>query len=139
MIPTHIVIHHSLTVDGKTVSWGAIRKYHTQTNGWQDIGYHFGVELIDDTYEILVGRESTDPGAHCKENGMNSKSLGICVVGNFDLAPPPPAQMDKLVKHVKSLMQQWGIPKANIHRHHDFSAKSCPGNQFPWDQFMAQL
>lgn len=47
MKPTHIIIHHSATNDGRTVSWEAIRWYHTRTNGWHDIGYHFGVELLD--------------------------------------------------------------------------------------------
>jgi N-acetylmuramoyl-L-alanine amidase len=140
MIPSYIVIHHSLTKDGQTVSWGAIRKYHVETLGWNDIGYHFGIELINDHYEILVGRMMTEVGAHCKEQGMNNRSVGICVVGNFDVDILNTLQMEMLVKLVKSIKAVFAIPKANVKQHHEYASyKSCPGTQFPWDQFIGAL
>lgn len=140
MIPTHIVIHHSLTKDGTTVSWGAIRWYHTQTLGWLQIGYHYGVELVGQYYEILAGRMQDQIGAHCKEGGMNNCSLGICCVGNFDAEIVPSAQLDTLIKLTRSLMGVFQIPKSNVHRHTDFAGyKSCPGTKFPWLQFLSML
>jgi len=137
MQPSHIIIHHSLTDDGRTVSWDAIRWYHVKTNGWTDIGYQAGIELIGSRYEILMGRMLTEAGAHTV--GMNEKSIGICMVGNFDLAPPPAAQFDLLVRFTRSLMEIFGIPIENVKRHADYAPKSCPGTQFPWEQFLGRL
>jgi hypothetical protein len=140
MIPNYIVIHHSLTKDGTTVSWDAIRWYHINTNGWKAIGYQVGIELIGGHYEILMGRMLDESGAHCKEDGMNSKSIGICLVGNFDLAPPSTAQLDVLIALVRSLMHIFRIPKEHVIRHTDVAPyKSCPGTQFPWSYFQSQL
>lgn len=140
MKPTHIVIHHSLTKDNQAVNWSAIRWYHTNTLGWVDVGYHYGIELVGSCYEALVGRMQDEMGAHCKEGGMNRCSLGICCVGNFDLGGPPQAQMDLLVRLVRSLMVSFGIPKDNVKRHSDYAGyKSCPGKLFPWQEFLNRL
>lgn len=139
MKPTHIIIHHSLTNDGQTVSWDAIRWYHTHTRGWNDIGYHAGIELVGGRYEILMGRMLNEVGAHCKEGGMNRRSIGICMAGNFDVAQPPAAQLDLLVRLTKSYMDIFGIPKENVDRHSDYAPKSCPGKLFPWDNFIGRL
>jgi N-acetylmuramoyl-L-alanine amidase len=137
--PTDIIIHHSLTKDGQTVSWGAIRRYH-RSLGWRDVGYHYGIELVGDEYEILAGRMQDEVGAHCKEGGMNRHGLGICVVGNFDERPPPQAQLDKLIRLVRSLMSVFKIPADRVHRHHDLAPyKSCPGRAFPWGLFKPSL
>lgn len=140
MIPTHIVIHHSLTADSQTVSWDAIRYYHTRTLGYVHIGYQVGIELVNSRHEILLGRMLNQVGAHCKENGMNRTSIGVCMVGNFDQAPPPAGQLDLLIKFTRSMMALLGIPAANVQRHSDHAPyKSCPGKLFPWTEFIHRL
>lgn len=129
MIPNKIIVHHSLTKDGKTVSWGNIRNYHINTLGWNDIGYHAGVELVDYQYEILMGRMWDKVGAHTQ--GQNSDSLGICFVGNYDLIEPPDEMLETGAKIIRLWMKLYHIDILDIYRHHDFASyKSCPGLQF---------
>ncbi len=132
---SYIMLHHSLTKDGQTVSWQAIRKYHKETMGWKDIGYHFGIELINDQYEILVGRPLDQEGAHCFQQGMNQKAIGTCFVGNFDETPVPMEQWNKGIIFVASLIKLLDIPYTFIVGHRDYAQKSCPGKFFEMEQF----
>jgi len=140
MNPEYIILHHSLTSDGDTVSWGAIRRYHVVELGWRDIGYHYGIERVNGTYEVLMGRMPTEPGAHCKQSGMNYKSLGVCLIGNFDEAPPTPAQWRKAVQLVRALMQVHKIPVERVLPHNYLAHyKTCPGKMFDMERFCMAL
>jgi len=143
---TYIIIHHSLTGDGSTVSWNAIRRYHTEEKGWKEIGYHFGVELIGERYEILMGRTPDMPGAHTKELNMNSAGIGICLVGNFDATEPPEAQIGEAIRLAAWLQSVYRIPNNNILGHREIGLlagydwtrgqyKSCPGKFVSMENF----
>lgn len=132
MKPTRIILHHSLTKDSGTVSWGAIREYHTKINHYHDIGYHFGIENLRGQTEVLIGRLPNEKGAHCQ--GNNSDSLGICFVGNFDLGPVPAESWDAGIRLVKYLMKQFSIQTVQGHCEIN-PAKSCPGKFFNVDAF----
>lgn len=132
MEPKRIIIHHSLTKDSDTVSWGAIRNFHVNDNAWSDIGYHFGIEKIRGQTEILMGRVTDRPGAHCR--GNNSDSIGICFVGNFDVDQVPIENWEYGIKLVKFLVRTYGIKKIVGHTELN-SNKSCPGKNFDMDKF----
>lgn len=131
---THIVLHHSFTADSQTVSWQAIRRYHIETMGWQDIGYHYGVELVNDQYEVLLGRPEHLAAAAVKEQDMNRLGLHVCFVGNFDIAPPTRTMLEVAAKRiVLPLMVRHGIPLERVVGHHQYAPyKTCSGSMFDW-------
>ena len=145
MQPTKIIIHHSLTKDSGTVSWGAIRRYHTSpppegpsSGPWSDIGYQAGLELVYTEYEMFIGRMWDKGGAHTR--GQNHKSLGFLFVGNYDFEPPPERMLEVGAKVISLWMRLFNIPKEKIFRHSDFASyKSCPGEQFDLDDLKKWL
>ncbi len=138
MIPRKIIIHHSLTKDGKTVSWGAIRHYHTEILGWMDIGYHAGCELVGTQYEVLIGRMWDQMGAHTR--GENESSLGFCFVGNFDIDSPPYEQLIVGAKVIKYWMRLFNIPLEEVYPHRHFASyKTCPGAKFEMERLKTLL
>lgn len=138
---THIMIHHSLTKDGAEVSWGAIERYHLETQGWRDIGYHAGIELVGSAilgpmaYQAMMGRPEREIAAACPQGNMNALALHVCVVGNYDLAPPSLNILTRLVQRILlPWMADYGIPPERIIGHRDFNpAKTCPGRMFDLD------
>jgi len=132
--PEVIIIHHSLTRDNFTLdNFTAIKNYHMNTNKWRNIGYHRVIERDKGVLVVKQGRKDTETGAHCKEKGMNSKSIGLCVVGNFDLAPPDDALLEFVAKEVIRLRSIYGnIP---VEPHNKYATyKSCAGKLFPMDK-----
>jgi hypothetical protein len=128
-----IVVHHSLTQDSQTLSWEAIRKYHIQSNRWDDIGYHFGIELVGNEILTLAGRGLQFEGAHTV--GLNGTHIGVCVVGNYDLVVPSQAHMHALTNLCYGLMKIYNIFPENVVYHSEFAPKSCPGTLFPKETF----
>jgi sugar phosphate isomerase/epimerase len=153
-----LTVHHSLTKDGITVDWQAIRRFHTswRYNGrivteqegrslpgairpWKKIGYHCGAEMINDHYEILIGRMFDEPGAHTK--GHNIDNIGFLFVGNFDLGPVPKAQWDLGVEFVKMLVRLLHIHIGDIKGHREIArdGRTCPGRMFDLHQFRQEV
>ncbi len=92
-----LALHHTAGAEGDdpAATVRAIYAYHTQSNGWNDIGYNF---LVDSSGRIYEGRrarayapgeiptgEDTDSrgviGAHI--SGNNTGTVGIALLGNF--------------------------------------------------------
>jgi len=126
-----IIIHHSATKDSGTVSWPAIRAYHTGVRGWRDIGYHAGVELINDEYEVLMGRPAYMTGAHAGDQKANYDSLGFVFIGDFSKISP---HRDQLAVAAERCLVPWllahGLTPADLYPHRALKDTECPGDEF---------
>ena len=109
-----IIIHHSASSSAWTIQ--DIHELHQSGNKWAGIGYHY---VIHYDGSIHKGRPDDIAGAHCI--GQNSSSLGICVIGNFEVSQPSRKQVKSLDALVKSL----GIKE--VKRHNEYSNTLCPG------------
>lgn len=110
-----IILHHR---GGR----GDIESIHLQhlKNGWAGCGYHFYIRYDGKIYE---GRPTSFVGSHC--NGNNSKSIGICLEGNFLKEEPRPAQLTackELVVYLKGKFKNIN----NVLNHNDLYKTQCP-------------
>jgi N-acetylmuramoyl-L-alanine amidase len=134
--PRFLIIHHSDS------HWGdadVIRGWHL-SRGFHDIGYH---KVILNAYPdytswrtktkqntdgvIQQGRPDEEQGAHCDGMGMNAKSLGICLIGDFNVDFPTERQMASLFDACVRLCARHDIPSQNVLGHREADSTSCPG------------
>ena len=114
----YIIVHHSATDRGNSELIDIAHK----RRGWKSGGYHFVID--NGTYGKDDGQIETSPrwikqqnGAHCKAGEMNSKGIGICLVGNFSEDRVSPRQMRALLYLVKQLKDYYRIPSSRILAH----------------------
>lgn len=134
--PQYIVIHHTATpLDNNPRTFDAVKRYHVG-KGWGDIGYHWFIER-DGT--LFTGRAENIVGAHCYQDNLNYKSIGICLEGMFDKEDPTPEQMKTLKDLVLRKMKEYTIPPENVVPHRKYATyKSCPGTRFT-DKMVVEL
>lgn len=138
----YIIVHHSATDEGNAF---AVFKMHSQ-RGFEGIGYHFVVDngsigKGDGQIEVAPRWLKQNDGAHCKASGMNAKGIGICLVGNFSKDRVSKKQLNSLIYLVNVLREYYKIPIKNIlgHRQVSGAKTECPGNYFPWEEFVENL
>lgn len=130
--PHGIVIHHSLTRDSNTLSWDDIDRYHREVRGWDMIGYHAGIEVVDGVLVPLLGRPWNRTGAH---TAGHNRRLGFLFVGNYDEITPTAETLHKAAMLVLApWCQMFSIPVREIQPHWAYAEKSCPGKLFPVDE-----
>ncbi|KAJ8916771.1 hypothetical protein NQ315_005776 [Exocentrus adspersus] len=126
--PSYVVVHHSVTRMCNTTEdckllMKSIQNTHMNTNGWEDIGYNF---LIGNDGNIYEGRGWGIHGAHAIS--YNARSLGICLIGNFEEYPPSESQLQALRELIAcSLEENKLIEDYNLIGHNQESATLCPG------------
>lgn len=137
-----LILHCSDTEDGSGGDWDAIRDYHmtAEEDGgpkggpWEDVGYHFGIELVGTEYVIRRGRPVQMVGAHCHAEGRNRDSIGVCVVGKFDVHPPSFRLHAVVAGLLATLCLIYGIDPDHVKGHREFEpGKTCPGSAWRMD------
>lgn len=170
-----IVWHHSASPDGQTRDWDGIVKYHTSYRidfdtvsretyerrlkvhdgkvfqlPWKSVGYHGGTEWVGDRVVFTGGRSLDQIGAHAGVKGasnlFNTEYLGLCAIGNFDVAPPKPEHWDFNLQVTRKFMEAFNIPASHVIGHREVFErlgvpvqKSCPGKAWDLNLFRSLL
>ena len=138
-----IVIHHSATPVDDAMNMHRVHKARGMKNG---LAYHFvisnGSRKAYDG-EIYIGgrwRAQLD-GGHMKKRSWNQTSIGICLIGNFELRSPTAKQLSALEGLSEYLMKKCRISKSAItthkilHKNHTV----CPGKYFSLPSFLKRI
>jgi uncharacterized protein with LGFP repeats len=114
-----------------------IQAYHTQGQGWCDIGYNALIDRFGNIYEGRRGGfRKPIRGAHAGD--FNTNTVGVSLMGNFETAQPPRATLNALVRFigwrlgtsftpVRGGVRVNGEKFARISGHRDAMSTSCPG------------
>jgi hypothetical protein len=115
----------------------SIYAYHTQGNGWCDIGYNFLVDRFGTLYEGRAGGINTPVrGAHAGD--YNVKTVGVSLMGNFENRRPSRAMKRGLTRLLAwKLSSYYRYPRTStriegktfekISGHRDAMSTACPG------------
>lgn len=133
--PQMIIVHHTggtdadIFADTSHHTAEIIEAWHYKrfTNS-RGIGYHY---IIEKDGKVSAGRPEHVSGAHCV--GYNSKSLGICIVGNFDATSPTKEQEQAFIELYRDITKRNG--ELEVKEHRDFANKTCPGRNIEKDTF----
>ena len=149
----NIIIHHSLSFWGNAE---VIRHWHCDPkpigNGWKNPGYHIVICNLFPAYfnwhngngrfkndgkiERMLPDSKISNGCH----GANSRSLNVCLIGNFDILTPTIEQAGGLYHILQSWLDKYSLTKEDIYGHGEmqkklggYYVKSCPGKLFDMD------
>jgi len=133
-----LIVHHSESPGGGVAF---LRHCHVDENGWADIGYHYviGNGVAWGGYSALAdgacadGRSVEYQGAHCR--GVNTDSIGICVIGKLDVNEPTTAQIRGLTGLLTELCLRYNLTADDITGHRDHNATTCPGDRMYFKLF----
>ncbi|MCG8541252.1 MAG: S8 family serine peptidase [Clostridia bacterium] len=137
-----IHLHHTWRPDKKDYEKASnkesviysIYKFHTKSNGWDDIGQH--ISLAPDG-TVWDGRDVNIDPASIK--GRNKNALAIEKIGNFDIGYDKleGLQLESLVKLLRGLFDIF--KEAKLVFHAEYSSKTCPGSSIQKEELLAMV
>ena len=138
---THLFIHHTVS-NNEITDWAgnvrAIWLYHTNKQGWEDIGYHY---LVDPNGVIYEGHLGGDDVVGVHATLANRGSMAIALLGTFSTVTPPEPMVNSVVNMFSWKAEQknialweasrlpdmdWGLLHLAGHRD-AFGTTECPG------------
>ena len=148
--------HMSFAIDGVIVDRATFYKEKLKNPKryfklpWIDIGYHYVLEFENNEVKIKAGRKIESVGSHVNQKmpdrtgsiiSMNRQSIGVCVVGNFDLAGFNDKMLVKVIRLFGTLLVLYKIPIQNVIGHREVPGviKSCPGKLIDMNNFRYKL
>jgi hypothetical protein len=118
----------------------AMWRYHTQTNGWDDIAQHV---TIDPDGTIWTGRNWNQAPASATGHNGNSK-LGpfmFEMIGDFDKGRDrfEGKQQEAALQVAAQVLHHFGLPANALQFHRAMSTKTCPGTGIDYNQTLAAV
>lgn len=140
---TKFTFHHGGPVGGyrdtfaeAVATWQSWQRFHMDSNGWSDIGYHLGMDSRGRLYE---GRDHRNLGAHV--GGFNTGNLGLNFMQDGRFFELTDAQKDTVKILFETGIPRWDIPPLRrlvrdprsafgvyTHRELPNQATACPGD-----------
>ena len=138
------VVHHTAgsntyaMADSKAIV-RATQAYHVKSRGWCDIGYNF---LVDKYGQIFEGRrggmDRAVRAAHSGNAAVNTYTMGVSMMGNYDVTRPSAALKASMVKLIgwrlgtnfvkaKGTYAIGGLTLNRIAGHRNVVSTECPG------------
>lgn len=137
----YIVVHHSATSMG---SARGMELYHRNIRHMENgLAYHFviGNGNGQGDGEITIGSRwrRQIKGGHLFSDRLNEISIGICLVGNFEMNRPTKKQLASLYALVNYLQDRCRTPADAVKTHRQINPRptSCPGRYFPTQSLLA--
>ncbi len=154
---TKLIVHHTGTPNDVTNYAGLCRSIYANEVGGEyiDIAYNWLIDPHGNIYEGRWARNYASGQPHTGESSggnvrgghalyHNTKTIGIALMGNYDLVQPPAPMIDALVTLLAWKCARWGIDPLgrgtyvasngavenlfNICGHRDTGQTDCPGN-----------
>lgn len=125
-----VIIHH--TTGPTTQSPESVAQYHIGPNhisndGMAGIAYHY---MIDRQARVYQTNDLKAITWHV--SGQNTRSIGLCFIGDYDELEPTQGQMRQLLKLLRYLNRKLGR-RLQIAGHREYANKTCPGNNVDLD------
>lgn len=139
-----IVLHHSGVNRGNMKD---MDRYHREERRMENgLAYHFVIGngrggMRDGEIGITHRWRRQLDGGHLRSVAQNQYSIGICLVGNFEVDRPTPRQMESLRALVQYLQTRTDIGVDAVRTHQQVNPRptQCPGRHFPTAEFVGSL